>query len=259
MSVKGDSDDSNASVETQFSRASSTAVDVSLDNAADGDDGSGTSVSACEVPVGHIDSVDDDRVSSELAAGKPMMSDDVLPVADRCCHQSPAAGVAAVSCAGVNLPLVEDGLSSGHVTDTEADDVDRSSEAVCSSHSQQLSVDELMCESRHRVDMSHLVNTRHCDASDDDVDRSSEAVCSSQQLSVDELMCESRHRLDISHLVNTRHCDASDDDDRAVTCADSHLQQVPVCITRSHVICCLSVSGTISVKFSLDVNGWPRY
>ena len=236
MSVKGDSDDSNASVETQFSRASSTAVDVSLDNAADGDDGSGTSVSACEVPVGHIDSVDDDRVSSELAAGKPMMSDDVLPVADRCCHQSPAAGVAAVSCAGVNLPLVEDGLSSGHVTDAEADDVDRSSEAVDSS--QQLS-----------IGMSRLVNTRHCDASDDDVDRSSEAVCSSQQLSVDELMCESRHRLDISHLVNTRHCDASDDDDRAVTCADSHLQQVPVCITRSDVICCLSVSDDLRKIF----------
>jgi len=202
MSVKGDSDDSNASVEAQFSRASSTVGDVSLDNAADGDDGSGTAVSACEVTARHIDSVDDDRVNSESAAGKPVMSDDVLPVADRCRRQSPAAGVGDVSCASVNLPLVEDGLSSGHVTDTEADDVDRSSEAVCSS----------------------------------------------QQLSVD-----------MSHLVNTRHCDTSDDDNRAVTCADSRLQQVPVCITRSDVICCLSVSGTISVKFSLDVKGQPRY
>jgi len=242
MSVKGDSDDSNASVEAQFSRASSTAGDVSLDNAADGDDGSGTAVLACEVTAGHIDNVGDDHVSSDLAAGKPAMSDDVLPVVDRCRRQSPAADAGGVGCAGVNLPLVEDGLSSGHVTDAEADDVDRSSEAVDSS--QQLS-----------VDMSQLVNTRHCDASDDDVDRSSQAVCSShsQQLSVDELMCESRHRVDMSHLVNTRHCD------RAVACADSHLQQVPVCITRSHVICCLSVSGTISLKFSLDVNGWPRY
>ena len=109
-----------------------------------------------------------------------LLADSDSDAAGRCRQQSSAAAGAVelsnvlLRDASVNLPLVEDGLSSGHLSDAEAVDVDNqclsTSAAVCqdetkSEHGQQLHVEQLMS-----VMDTSLTSAAQCGDDDDDDD-----------------------------------------------------------------------------------------
>jgi len=100
--------------------------------------------------------------SNDLRAGNGVrVTGEQLSVAEvsssECQQLSGTGELAATSCVGVNLPLVEDGLSSGHVSDDDAaaaeteracscTSVDTSSEARCQQRCVELSSSERRCE-----------------------------------------------------------------------------------------------------------------
>ena len=144
---------------------------------------------------------------NDLLPGSAEVTSHQLSVANKP-HLSTAAAsatelcdVLAASCA-VNLPLVEDGLSSGHSTD--ADDVDKS-----------------------------IVDTRSAACP---VETSSEQHC---QLPVEQLVCEIRSALRDAPFVGSIMCDDVTDDgddvDEDTDDDDESSRRQPVWITRSHI------------------------